>query len=177
MTTPDLTRLHQRIDELVEKIGELSSVVAQSLAACESCRPFVLGGKGQPPLSDRIGEVQHEINDLRHGLSDRIADLSIEVTVLKTAREIGGRLFLVGHRRGRDDFRGGGRPLLELVARPRQMMPSARRKLGGPYHFPPARLEMAQTEAIPGRAGWIVACLGHRQNPSIFPSRLLVAAA
>ena len=53
MTPSDIARLHRRIDELVEKISELSSVVAKSLAACESCRPFVLGGNGKPAFSDR----------------------------------------------------------------------------------------------------------------------------
>ncbi len=96
MTPPDITRLHQRIDELVEKIGELSSVVAKSLAACESCRPFVLGGDGKPPLGDRLGEVQQEINEVRQTLSERIAGLSMDVVVLKSVREISGRLFWSG---------------------------------------------------------------------------------
>ena len=96
MTTSDVARLHQRIDELVEKIGELSSVVAKSLAACETCRPFVLGGNGQPPLSDRIGVVQQDIQDVNQGLREKIAELGAEVMVLKTAREIGGRLFWSG---------------------------------------------------------------------------------
>ena len=96
MKSPDIARLHQRIDELVEKIGELSSAVAKSLAACESCRPFVLGGDGKPPLSDRLSEVQQEINDVRQTLSERISGLSMEVVVLKSVREIGGRLFWSG---------------------------------------------------------------------------------
>jgi hypothetical protein len=96
MTMPEIARLHQRIDELVEKISELSRAVAQSLAACESCRPFVLGGNGNPPLADRIGQVQQEICDLHQGLSEKIANLSTEITVLKTVREIGGRLFWSG---------------------------------------------------------------------------------
>lgn len=96
MTTSDIGRLHQRIDELVERIAELSSVVAKSLAACESCRPFVLGGNGQPSVSDRVNEVQQEVNDVRHELSERLADIASDVTILKTAREIGGRLFWAG---------------------------------------------------------------------------------
>jgi len=96
MTPPDIVRLHRRIDELVEKIGELSNVVAKSLAACESCRPFVLGGNGKPPLTDRLSEVQQEIGEVRQTLSQRIADLSTEVVVLKSVREIGGRLFWSG---------------------------------------------------------------------------------
>ena len=96
MRTTDIARLHQRIDELVERIGELSGVVGQSLAACESCRPFVLGGDGKPALSDRLGEVQQQINDLHQTLSQRIAELSTEVMVLKSLRQIGGRLFWSG---------------------------------------------------------------------------------
>ena len=93
MTSPDIARLHQRIDELVEKIGELSSAVAKSLAACESCRPFVLGGNGKPALGDRLGGVQQEINEVRQTLSERIAEVSMEVVVLKSVREIGSRVF------------------------------------------------------------------------------------
>lgn len=93
MTSPDIARLHQRIDELVEKIGELSSAVAKSLAACESCRPFVLGGNGKPALGDRLGEVQQEINEVRQTLSERIAEVSMEVVVLKSVRGIGSRVF------------------------------------------------------------------------------------
>jgi hypothetical protein len=96
MKSPDIARLHQRIDELVEKIGELSSAVAKSLAACESCRPFVLGGDGKPPFSDRLNEVQQEINDVRQTLGERISGLSMELVVLKSVREIGGRLFWSG---------------------------------------------------------------------------------
>ncbi len=96
MKSPDIARLHRRIDELVEKIGELSSAVAKSLAACESCRPFVLGGDGKPPFSDRLIEVQQEINDVRQTLGERISGLSMEVVVLKSVREIGGRLFWSG---------------------------------------------------------------------------------
>ncbi|MGD0896986.1 MAG: hypothetical protein ABR915_04060 [Thermoguttaceae bacterium] len=93
MTLPDTTRLHQRIDELVEKIGQLSEVVAESLAACESCRPLVLGDLGRPSLTDRLGGIQQEIYDVRHELSGKIGDLARDVTVLKTAREIGARVF------------------------------------------------------------------------------------
>ena len=96
MTTTDITRLHQRIDKLVEKTGELSRVVAKSLAACESCRPFVLGGNGRSSLADRVNEVQQEINNVRQGLNEKIAIVSSEIAVLKMAREIGGRLFWAG---------------------------------------------------------------------------------
>jgi hypothetical protein len=93
MTAPDTARLHQRIDELVEKIGQLSEVVAESLAACDSCRPFVLGDLGRPSLSDRLGTVQQEIYDVRRELAEKIGDVAHDVTVLKTAREIGARMF------------------------------------------------------------------------------------
>lgn len=96
MTTTDIGRLHQRIDELVERIGELSRVVAKSLAACESCRPFVLGGNGQPSVSDRVNEVQQDVNEVRQDLSEKIAGVANDVTILKTAREIGGRMFWTG---------------------------------------------------------------------------------
>ena len=96
MTTPDTARLHQRIDELVEKISQLSEVVAESLAACDSCRPFVLGSLGRPSLSDRIGGVQQEIYDARRELGEKIAGVTQDVTVLKTAREIGARFFWTG---------------------------------------------------------------------------------
>ena len=96
MMDSDIARLHRRIDELVEKIGELSSAVAKSLAVCESCRPFVLGGNGKPAISDRLSEVQQEINGVRQALTERISDLSMEVVVLKSVRQIGGRLFWSG---------------------------------------------------------------------------------
>ena len=96
MTTPEIARLHQRIDELVEKLGEPNGTVAKSLAACESCRPFVLGGDGRPSFSDRVGEVQQNVAETRQELSERIADLSMEIMVLKSVREIGGRLFWSG---------------------------------------------------------------------------------
>ena len=96
MTPSDIARLHRRIDELVEKISELSSVVAKSLAACELCRPFVLGGNGKPAFSDRLSEVQQEIDGVRQALTERTSDLSMEVVVLKSVRQIGGRLFWSG---------------------------------------------------------------------------------
>ena len=135
MTSPDIARLHQRIDELVEKIGELSSAVAKSLAACESCRPFVLGGNGKPALGDRLGEVQQEINEVRQTLSERIAEVSMEVVVLKSVRENRQPGLLVGHRRGRHDLRRGGGHRVDVVAR--------RRPLRGPFprwQFPANRL-------------------------------------
>lgn len=96
MTMSDIDRLHQRIDELFQRIGDLSEVVARSLAACDSCRPFVMGGNGKPALADRVNQVQQEINDVKQGLSERIAGMNNELTVLKTAREIGGRMFWAG---------------------------------------------------------------------------------
>jgi len=81
---------------LVEKIGELSAAVAKSLAACESCRPFVMGGDGRSPLSDRLGAVHQEVNEVRETLRGEIASVRSEVMVLKTAREIGGRVFWSG---------------------------------------------------------------------------------
>ena len=135
MTSPDIARLHQRIDELVEKIGELSSAVAKSLAACESCRPFVLGGNGKPALGDRLGEVQQEINEVRQTLSERIAEVSMEVVVLKSVREIGSRVFWSAIGAGRHDLRRGGGHRVDVVAR--------RRPLRGPFprwQFPANRL-------------------------------------
>ncbi len=45
------------------------------------------------PLGDRLGEVQQEINEVRQTLSERIAEVSMEVVVLKSVREIGSRVF------------------------------------------------------------------------------------
>ena len=109
MTTPDIARLHQRIDELVEKIGELSSAVAKSLATCDSCRPFVLGGNGNPPLADRIGQVQQEISESesRTEREDRQSEHRDH------GAENGPRdrrpAVLVGHRRCRHHLRRRGR--------------------------------------------------------------------
>lgn len=96
MTAADIDKLYQRIDELFQKIGDLNEVVARSLAACDSCRPFVMGGNGKPALADRLNQVQQEINDVKQGLSERIASVNNELTILKTAREIGGRMFWAG---------------------------------------------------------------------------------
>jgi len=93
MKPTEIARLHQRIDELVEKMNELSGTVMQSLAACEACRPFVMGGNGRPPLSDCFNAVQQEMNDIYQGLTEKIADIANEVTALKTARDIGSRFF------------------------------------------------------------------------------------
>ena len=56
----------------------------------------MLGGNGNPPLADRIGQVQQEMGQVNQGLSEKIANLSTEITVLKTVREIGARLFWSG---------------------------------------------------------------------------------
>ena len=96
MTSSEMDRLHRRIDELVARIAELGEIVARSLAACDTCRPFVMGGNGKPSLSDRMNEVQREIADTREGLVEKIAGMNNEITALKTAREIGGREFWAG---------------------------------------------------------------------------------
>ena len=96
MRTTDVARLHQRIDELVERIGELQRRGGPKPGGLRVLPPVCAGRRRQAGVVDGLGKVQQQINDLHQTLSQRIAELSTEVMVLKSLRQIGGRLFWSG---------------------------------------------------------------------------------
>jgi hypothetical protein len=63
--TNEVTRIHERIDLLAEKIDAMNQTMTRSIAFCEVCRPVVVGN-GKPGIDKRVDRLEQ-----RHANSDK----------------------------------------------------------------------------------------------------------
>jgi hypothetical protein len=81
MPTPDqLTRIHERLDETLEKLSRLTSAVETNNELCKQCRPKVLGN-GREGFDTRLARVEEAM--IPKG-SERLTMLETQYTMSKT---------------------------------------------------------------------------------------------
>ncbi len=57
MTTPDLDRVHQRLDEICMCLSRMQAALDVNIALCKDCRPKVMGN-GRQSLDSRLARLE-----------------------------------------------------------------------------------------------------------------------